>query len=617
MGGIKNNLTKKLSKFLPLDMEGGRRSLPDGVINNKVPLWLKGNVRRQSDKGIVLTRYLGIACLTLAILSTLILNIVSSYSLSKVNSKAEPVSNSNANVSALADNEASTNALDPTSISISISSHSATGDANDGNLSLSIPQGGGLVAGRHTVSINAGNEIDSYSVFLNGGTNENGVDNTDLVNPMADSLPSTGSLTTSIPSLEWSGSFEYPANFPMYGNRWGVALPDAYPTFYSERGRYENLIANPVTGIGGAPSYLFSGIPPLSYGQPDSDPYRLAGNEIISQTDSSSSSTNIYYGVKVDNPSTMLAGNYTTNVIYTVVAELKAPSINSVSPNPIDTGTSNKITLTGSNLDIVSKVTIDDRNTYRECTSLTHSGSTKLTCTLPAISNAGNYIITAETAGGQTATTTIQVKLPAPTITSVSPNEINTNNSTTTLTITGTNLATASSVYIDFNNNNKADSGETCTIRTKANGQVACTAPSRSSAGGPYTVRLTTDGGSASKANAVSYVTPVPTVTNVSPSSISQIDTFPRFTITGQNLDQVNKIELSYTSDSPITTPPTHDPYYPACNVTVVTPSRIVCESPNPWNVDFIRQAVIHATFYGNDGKKLLYIEDFATYGRP
>ena len=163
MGGVKNNLTKKLSKFLPLDREGGRRSLPDGVINNKVPLWLKGNVRRQSDKGIVLTsqsdkgivltRYLGIACLTLAILSTLILNIVSSYSLSKVNSKAEPVSNSNANVSALADNEASTNALDPTSISISISSHSATGDANDGNLSLSIPQGGGLVAGRHTVSV--------------------------------------------------------------------------------------------------------------------------------------------------------------------------------------------------------------------------------------------------------------------------------------------------------------------------------------------------------------------------------------------------------------------------------------------------------------------------------
>lgn len=555
MGGIKNNLTKKLSKFLPLDMEGGRRSLPDGVINNKVPLWLKGNVRRQSDKGIVLTRYLGIACLTLAILSTLILNIVSSYSLSKVNSKAEPVSNSNANVSALADNEASTNALDPTSISISISSHSATGDANDGNLSLSIPQGGGLVAGRHTVSVNAGNEIDSYSVFLNGGTNENGVDNTDLVNPMADSLPSTGSLATSIPSLSWDtvDNFTRPTNFPIYGNSWGVALPDSYTGEYHDKERYETLIATPATIVGGAANYLFSGIPPLSYGQSDSDPYRLDGNEIISQTDSSSSSADIYYGVKVDNPSIMLAGDYTANVVYTVVAELKVPSINSVSPNPIDTGTSNKITLTGSNLDIVSKVTIDDRNTYRECTSLTHSGSTKLTCTLPAISNAGNYIITAETAGEQTAATTIQVKLPTPAITSVSPNEINTNNSTTTLTITGTNLATTSSVYIDFNNNNKADSGETCTIRTKANGQVTCTAPSRSSAGGPYTVRLTTDGGSASKASAVSYVTPVPVITRVSPSKVKSLSSFRQdvnFTVTGNNLDSVRKITLYLDGDT-------------------------------------------------------------------
>ena len=491
-------------------------------------------------------KYVGITSLTIAILSTLILNIISSYSSSNIRTNATNVEPTTSDTSALA-------SVDPTAISISISSHSATGDSNDGNLSLQIPQGGGLVAGRHTVSVNAGNEIASYSVFLNGGTNENGVDNTDLVNAIADSLPSTGSLTTSIPSLEWSGNFEHPANFPMYGNSWGVALPDAYPSFYSEKERYENLIANPVAGIGGAPSYLFSGIPPLSYGQSDSDPNRLAGNEIISQTDSSSSSTDIYYGVKVDNPATMLAGDYTTNVIYTVVAELKTPSISSVSPNPIRTGSSNKITLTGSNLDIVSKVTIDDRGAIRDCTSLTHSGSTKLTCTLPAISNTGSYIITAETAGGQTATTTIQVKLPAPTITSVSPNEINTNNSTTALTITGTNLATTSSVYVDFNNNNKADSGETCTIRTKANGQVTCTAPSRSSAGGPYTVRLTTEGGNASKANAVSYVTPVPVITRVSPSEVNSLSSFwqdVNFTVTGNNLDSVRKITLYLDGDT-------------------------------------------------------------------
>ena len=393
------------------------------------------------------------------------------------------------------------------------------------------------------MSVNVGSEIAKYSVYLNGGDNQN---NTDLVNHLADSLPNTGSLATSIPSLRWSGDFSIPQSMLLYGDAWGVALPDVYPDLYNNKAAYESLITNPANSSDG-PMYTFSGVPPLSDGR-----YGDSGNEIaINKT--TATSVDVYYGIKVDNPSTMLAGDYTTNVVYTVVAELKTPSISSVSPNPIRTGSSNKITLTGSNLDIVSKVTIDDRGAIRDCTSLTHSGSTKLTCTLPAISNTGSYIITAETAGGQTATTTIQVRLPAPTITSVSPNEINTNNSTTALTITGTNLATTSSVYIDFNNNNKADSGETCTIRTKANGQVTCTAPSRSSAGGPYTVRLTTEGGNASKANAVSYVTPVPVITRVSPSEVNSLSSFwqdVNFTVTGNNLDSVRKITLYLDGDT-------------------------------------------------------------------
>ena len=549
MGGIKNKLNKLSNKTL---FKLGSR-LPSFSQPSKMPDWQISDICKPSHLGlyasktigslrpITLAKYTGIACLAIAILSTLVLNIVSSYSLSKVNSKAEPVSNSNANVSALADNEASTNALDPTSISISISSHSATGDANDGNLSLSIPQGGGLVAGRHTVSVNVGSEIAKYSVYLNGGDNQN---NTDLVNHLADSLPNTGSLATSIPSLSWSGGsgFEYhPTNFPMYGNGWGVALPDSYPGTYSAKDSYEKIIVDPIKGTEGAPAYLFSGIPPLSDGQSGDGGNRIATNK------TTATSVDVYYGVKVDNPSTMLAGNYTTKVIYTVVAELKAPSIDSVSPNPIRTGSSNRITLEGDNLDIVSKVTIDDRGTIRDCTSLTHTSSARLACTLPAISNAGDYIITAETAGEQTTTTTIQVKLPTPTITSVSPSEINTNNTTTSLTITGTNLATTDSIYIDFNNNNTADSGEACTIKTKDNGQVTCTAPSRSSTGGPYTVRLTTDGGSASKAGAVSYVSPTPTVTSVSPSTVSPNDRGKTltFTISGHSLSNIVQIQLT------------------------------------------------------------------------
>ena len=111
------------------------------------------------------------------------------------------------------------------------------------------------------------------------------------------------------------------------------------------------------------------------------------GNRIVGDK-TGSTTTNIYYCVKVDNPSTMLAGDYTANVVYTVIAELKTPSITSISPNPIRTGATNKITLRGNNLDIVSKVTIDDRGAIRDCTNITHSGTnndTTLTCTLPAM----------------------------------------------------------------------------------------------------------------------------------------------------------------------------------------------------------------------------------------
>ena len=625
MGGIKNKLgklsnkVKNLLNSLPLvgrademtKSSGGltiplsdyRLTSPFSQRRTKSSLPLaKGRQMSVVHRWGCITKYTSLACLTLAILSTLVLNIISSYSNSNTRSNAEQVGE----VSTFAN-------IDPTSISISISSYpSATGDTNDGNLSLSIPQGGGLVAGRHTVSVNAGSEIDSYSVFLNGGTNENGVDNTDLVNTMADSLSNTGSLTTSIPSLVWNGDLDNPANFSMYGNSWGVALPDSYPGLYNDKATYESLITNPAVSSSG-PRYYFSGIPPLSVGQVDTGGTgnRIVGNKI------DSTSTDIYYGVKVDDPSTMLAGDYTTNVVYTVIAELKTPSITSISPNPIRTGTTNKITLKGNNLSIVNKVTIDDRGTIRDCTNIAHSGTnndTTLTCTLPAISNTGTYVITAETEGGQTATTQIQLIPPAPTISKISPTEINTNNSTTTLTITGNNLATTGSVYVDFNNNSSQDNGEACTVKAITNTQITCTVPSRSTAGGPYTVRLTTDGGSVSKANSVSYVTPVPTVTSVSPSIFYPWNTFetPSFTITGEDLSNVASISVR-TEESPSVT--SRDGY---CEITSNTGSVISCTVDFEWwsiaSSMVYFETTLSATFYNSSGVVIYYIDNFSVY---
>ena len=455
MGGIKNKLSKLSNKVktllssLSLTERADERSSSGEVINNtnskssgfchlirqtpSATFPVKGKEltppfrkRRQMKSGRIsiggfdrlvrITKYTSLACLTLAILSTLVLNIISSYSNSNIESNAEPVTE----VSTLANNDSST--CDPNNtnaascISMSISSHSATGDTDDGNLSLSIPQGGGLVAGRHTVGINAGSEIASYSVFLNGGTNENGVDNTDLVNTMADSLPNTGSLTTSIPSLTWNGDFSVINSFPMQGNAWGVALPDNYPGLYNDKSTYESLITSPDSSSNG-PMYTFTGIPPISDGQhvPNQP---LMGNEIIRQEDNSLASTDIYYGVKVDDSSTMLAGDYTTNVVYTVIAELKEPTITNIAPNTyeldsntsIDINNQLPVTIAGTNLQSTYQVYLQSDTgsgiQYDLTNNITNATSTSLTVTLPTdftdpSLEPGNYTIHVIAQGGE------------------------------------------------------------------------------------------------------------------------------------------------------------------------------------------------------------------------
>ena len=531
MGGIKNKLNKLSNKTLfKLGSRLPSFSQPSEMLTRNIPnthkstRWsLYASKMISSLRLVTLTKYLSIACLSLVLISTIGLNLYRTYSSSNIESNAEPVTSDTSTLASVA----------PTSISISISSHSATGDTNDPNLSLSIPQGGGLVAGRHTVSVSVGSEISSYTAYLNSATED-----ANLVNQSGGVIYSESSSSYGMPSTGISN------------NSWGIALPSHWGAMYADASVYESLITNPAKSGAGS-NYEDTNYPVAAIAPPNNFDYSYSIGE-VKYVDGSGTTAlpSVYYVVRVDNPSTMLAGDYTANVVYTVVAELKAPSIDGVSPNPIDTGTSNKITLTGSNLDIVSKVTIDDRNTYRECTNLTHSGSTKLTCTLPAISNVGNYTITAETAGGQTTTTTIQVKLPEPTITSVTTEDGSTEIATgasTNLVISGNNLATTSQVYLDFNNYGEMDSGEECTIQYVANNKVTCTAPSRSSAGGPYTVRLTTDGGSTSKANAVSYVAPAPTVTRVDPDTVLTTDRGKSltFTISGHNLSDIAQIELT------------------------------------------------------------------------
>ena len=344
MGGIKNKLSKLSNKvknlltnnrFLPLDGEGGRRSLPDKVTkaksfcftntphpmatpsalpavgegNNKPPFRKRRQMKSNRisiggfDRLVRITKYTSLACLTLAILSTLVLNIISSYSYSKVNSNAEPVSNSSTSTLA---NTANTE-LDPTGISISISSYSSSSStgSNDPNLSLSIPQGGGIATGRHTVEVSTGSSVIGYELQLSSNNDE-----TALVNNDASSTSDSDSKPT-IPTI--AGQLYNPSI--LADKTYGYTLNN----IDSSSGDSSLITSN-----------IWIGLKPKT--NPDTidtvDDTELTIGQV------NETSHNVYYGVNVQSPVELRAGEYSRQVVYTVVGELMpAPEVDSATPN--------------------------------------------------------------------------------------------------------------------------------------------------------------------------------------------------------------------------------------------------------------------------------------------
>ena len=401
MGGIKNKLNNKLSNKTLF----------------KVPLWLKGDVRRKSDRGIVsdtnplgsqlpsfsqpsemltrnisntrtsnwwslyasktigslrlvaLTKYLSIACLSLAILSTLVLNIISSYSSSNIESNAIDDNS----------NEVSTLANDSSSISLSFSN--ATGicsdTSNPANVCMSIPDGGGIATGGHTVTVNAGNDIASYELKLSSKTEETALVNEDK-----------GSNATAIE--------------PITKTYTSVHDLDGFKNVLLNYG-LDNNWAYFVIGGGSGLGYV---APMTSASEPKT---------IIDSSTGSTNNRDIYYGARVDNPATMLAGNYTTQVVYTVTATLHEPTIASISPTTYELGSNEgldstnrlPVTITGNYLSSTSRVYLTNSNTTAsnagteyDCTNIhVASNGNSLTCTLPTDKTnsdleAGDYNLT-------------------------------------------------------------------------------------------------------------------------------------------------------------------------------------------------------------------------------
>ena len=135
----------------------------------------------------------------------------------------------------------------------------------------------------------------------------------------------------------------------------------------------------------------------------------ITTNSLSNQTDNYP----VYYGVKVDNPSQLLAGDYQTQVVYTATVKLPPTPTNlSVSPTSYElgSGADSTVTITGTNLASTYKVYIesntDSTKQYDITNTITNLTDTGLTVTIPTDQTnpdleAGDYTIHVVTQGGE------------------------------------------------------------------------------------------------------------------------------------------------------------------------------------------------------------------------
>ena len=335
-------------------------------------------------------KYIGIASLTIAILSVLTLNIISSYSSSNIESNAM---DSNSEVSTLANdssicNPTNTNAAACISLSITSSSSSSTG-GNDTNLSLSIPQGGGIATGRHTVEVSS-NNVAGYYVTLTGNAGSPAM------------VPSTPTSQAFIQSTTGTLTSPSPLAKGQWGS-WGIALPNSslYPGFNTNEADYNSTNQDTLAKT------TWAAVP----GKESDD-----GDKTIIKTTASSKKTDsypIYYGVRVDSPVSVPADTYAAQVVYTATTnEVPMPTITSTSSNAYElgSGADSTVTIAGTNLASTYKVYIesntDSTKQYDITNTITNLTDTGLTVTIPTDQTnpdleAGDYTIHVVTQGGE------------------------------------------------------------------------------------------------------------------------------------------------------------------------------------------------------------------------
>ena len=344
---------------------------------------------------------LTITCLALALISTISLNIIRTYSIN--NTRTNALGNTTSGITTQSASDG--NALaSPASISLKLSPVTTNTTSNPDNgsaiVSLNIPADGGVAVGGHSVEVTT-NSAAGYKVTM---SLDNGYGSTDLVNT---DLPSQA-----IPSLPEPTSDTLT---PLENKTWGIALL-VYPfsSIFSGDEIYssaDQAVLSQAKFI--APGYIlrFLDYADWFFEQPTGPNHDGTAADNLG---------NIYYGVRVDDPSTFTAGQYTTSIIYTAIANIPpAPELTKLVLNDsVQQNQASEFAIEGTNLDAVYSIKLcptgqqpdttntncyevpsKDIDTYLDDTTTSTKG-TVLSFTNPAISEPGTYDVYAVSQGG-------------------------------------------------------------------------------------------------------------------------------------------------------------------------------------------------------------------------
>ena len=329
---------------------------------------------------------------------------------------------------------------------------------------MAIPEQGGIVTGSHTIDITT-NSYNGWSLYMEvtdpGNQSSTGDANTNkdanLINTTQQSSTTNPYTIASlpeeaVPSLNTSGNTN---TLPLEDNTWGIAMPyGAYSDDFSPVTTDNNPYnADPTTSEGqqtlsttlwASPKYLSN----------TSNPRQFIAARY--PTTVHPDTRTIYYGVRVDNPSTIPAGDYQAGIVYTAIANLPpAPTITTITPNTYTIGSNDPTTITieGTNLASTYDVWVDldkdnvlDSNNELCAIDKDSITDTKLTCTIPTPSstltiNPDTYNLYLRTQANDLATATFTYTTPPPSI------------SSTVETVTDEGTTIIDNIVIDYDEN--------------------------------------------------------------------------------------------------------------------------------------------------------------------